>query len=42
MWAVGVFAKALFAVGFIVTVIPFKPDDLAIPFKGKDVGGDAI
>jgi hypothetical protein len=30
------------AIGFVVGVIPFKPDDAAVAFEGQYVCGDAI
>ena len=39
---VGIGAKAAFAVGFVVLIVAFEPDHLAVAFEGEHVGGDAI
>jgi hypothetical protein len=31
-----------FPVCFIFGIIPIKPDDLAVPLKGKDMSGDPV
>ena len=35
-------AQTLFAVGLIIGIIPFEPNDFTVAFKGEHVCGDTI
>ena len=42
MRLIGVFAQALLPIRFVVAVVAFEPDDLAVAFEGQDVGGEPV
>ena len=42
MRLVGGGAEALVPVGFVLGIVPFEPDDLAVAFEREDVRGDAV
>ena len=42
MRLVGVGAEAPMFVRFVISIVAFEPDYLAIAFEGEDMGGDAI
>ena len=42
MRLVGILAQTRFTICFILRIIPIKPNDFAIAFKGQNMRGDAI
>ena len=42
MWLVGIGAETTMFVGLVVSIVTFKPIDLAVALKGEHVRGDTI
>ena len=42
MGLIGGSAEASAAIGFVIRIVPFEPDDAAVAFERENVSGDAI
>lgn len=42
MRGIGITTQTAMTVGFVILIIAFKPDDLAVAFKCQNVGGDTV